>query len=69
MSIKAIIEQKDVGMNIHQVSFRTHKKHQSCGGRKKGKSALSWLSSTIKFRCRVLFSLDRSQPQNKVSLS
>lgn len=29
MSIKAIIEQKDVGMNIHQVSFRIHKKHQS----------------------------------------
>lgn len=32
MSIKAIIEQKDVRMNIHQVSFRTHKKHQSFKG-------------------------------------
>ena len=38
MSIKAITEQKDVGMNIHQVSFRTYKKHQSFGGGKKGKA-------------------------------
>lgn len=43
MSIKAIIEQKDVGMNIHQVSFRTHKKHQSFGGKKKKKAKLPYL--------------------------
>lgn len=68
MSIKATTEQKDVGMNSHQIYFRTHKKHQSWRKNKR-QSALSWPSSTIKFRCRVLFSLDRSQPQNKVSLS
>lgn len=63
------LQNKKCWVNIHQLSFRTHKKQPSFGGGKKGKSALSWLSSTIKFRCRVLFSLDRSQPQNKVSLS
>jgi hypothetical protein len=37
MSIKAIAEQKDVGMNIHQVSFKIHKRHQSFGEKKKAK--------------------------------
>lgn len=37
MSIKAITEQKDAGMNIYQVSFRTHKQHRSSGGEKGAK--------------------------------
>lgn len=29
MSINVTTEQKDVGMNIHQIHFSTNKKHQS----------------------------------------
>lgn len=46
MSIKATMEQKDVGMNTHQIHFRTHKKHQSWRKNKR-QSGLSWPSRLL----------------------
>lgn len=63
MPINAITHRKDMRMSTYQVRFKNISEAPVLKKKKKRKNplALSMLSSTIKFRCRVLFRLDRPQ--------
>lgn len=67
MPINPIIDREAIRMSTYQVRFKNTseatvlKKKTEKKNEKRKKLALPVLSSTIKFRCRVVFRLDRPQ--------